>query len=340
MPDLKQIAATIKRQLNKIDFLEIAEQRCKNEAQTRVLLIEPFLSILGYEMENGLTPEYDADFGDSSRKKVDYAIMIRSSKPVILIEAKTFGTKLNDKHAGQLNNYFSNTQSALIGILTNGIEYKFYVGSTLKQNILHSEPFLEFDVTDYSNSEIEALANFHRTTIEPNSLVQKSDEKIFANLFENAFYSELKDPSDELLKVILRRIDSSYRLTPSRKQMLIELINPFTIKDIADKYYEELVDGNTGIVTTEEELKAYHFIKALLIQNRGIDAERISYRDYKGHLSVLVDSKSRSVICSLFFNSSSKKISIQGVTYDLDVIEDLVNYKKHLTESAKSLMML
>ena len=173
---------------------------------------------------------------------------------------------------------------------------------------------LEFDVTDYSNSEIEALANFHRTIIEPSSLVQKSDEKIFTSLFENAFYSELKNPSDELLKVILRRIDSSYRLTSSRKQMLIELINPFTIKDIVDRYYEELVDGNTGIVTTEEELKAYHFIKALLIQNRGIDVERISYKDYKGHLSVLVDSKPRSVICSLFFNSSSKKISIQGVT--------------------------
>lgn len=340
MPDLKQIASTIKRQLSKVDFLEIAQQRCKNEAQTRVLLIEPFLSILGYEIENGLTPEFDADFGDSSRKKVDYAVMIRGNKPVILVEAKNYGTKLNDKHAGQLNNYFSNTQSAQIGILTNGIQYKIYVGSTLKQNILHSEPFLEFDVTDYSNSEIEALAYFHRTCIEPNELVQKSDEKIFSDLFENAFYSEIKDPSDEFLKILLKRIDSSYRLTTARKTMLLELINPFVFKDIADKFYEELVDGNTGIVTTEEELKAYHFIKALLIQNKSIDADRISYRDYKGHLSVLVDSKSRSVICSLFFNSSAKKISIQGVSHDLNVIEDLVKYKKQLTESAKSLMAL
>ena len=338
MPDLKQIVGTLKRQLNKTNFLEIAEQRCQNEAQTRVHIIEPFLDILGYNMANGLTSEYDADFGNSTRKKVDYAIMIRSQKPVILIEAKTFGTKLNDKHAGQLNNYFANTQSAQIGILTNGIEYKFYVGSNLKQNILHSETFLEFDVTDYSDSEIEALAHFHRTVIEPTELVQKSDEKIFTNLFEEAFYTELKEPSDELLKAILRRIDSSFRLTPARRELLTDLINPFTIKDLSERLYEEVVDGNTGVVTTDDELKAYHFIKALLIQTKGIDAERISFKDYKGKFNILADGKSRNVICSLFFTSSTKKISIDEVTYDLNAIEDIVDYKKQLLNSAKDRM--
>lgn len=335
MPDLKQISGSIKRRLAKNDFVEIGEQRCKNEAQTRVLLIEPFLEILGYDVGNGLTPEYDADFGESTRKKVDYAIMIRSKKPIILIEAKTFGTTLNDKHAGQLNNYFANTQSAQIGILTNGIVYKFYVGSTIKQNILHSEPFLEFDVTDYSDLEVDALSQFHRATIEPLELVKKSDEKIFASLFQEAFYSELKDPSDSFLKSILKRIDSSFMLTQGRRAQLLELINPFTFKDVAERLYDEIVDGNTGIVTTDEELKAYHFIKALLIQTRGIDAERISFKDYKGKLNILADGKARNVICSLIFTTSSKKIDIQGVGYELDEIEDLVSYKKHLLASAK-----
>ena len=336
MSTTKQIASSINRQLEKATFLETAEQlQSLNEAQTRTLLIEPFLEILGYGRDKGLIPEYNADFGSSSRKKVDYAITIRSSDPIIIIEAKRYNEYLSDKHAGQLNTYFSNITSAQIGILTNGVTYKFYVGSTIKQNILHPEPFLEFDISDYSNSELESLVKFHRTCIEPSALVQESDEKVLFDLFQKSFYEEIKSPSDDLLKLILKRIDPSYRLTSSRKKLLSSFINPFSIKDVADKYYDEVVDGNTGVITTDEEIKAYHFIKALLIQDKKIDAHRISYQDLKTKLNIIADDKKRSVICTLLFSSSSLNISIDDVSYSLEKIEDIVRYKKLLLDSAK-----
>jgi len=336
MSTSKQIASSINKQLSKSTFLETAQQlQVLNEAQTRTLLIEPFLEILGYGRDKGLIPEYNADFGASSRKKVDYAITIRSSDPIIIIEAKKFNETLSDRHAGQLNGYFSNIPSAQIGILTNGVSYKFYVGSTIKQNILHPEPFLEFDISDYSNSELEALVKFHRSCIEPSALVQESDEKILFDLFQKSLYEELKSPSDDLLKLLLKRIDPSYRLTSSRKQLLSSFINPFSIKDVADKFYDEVIDGNRGVFTTDEEIKAYHFIKALLIQDKKIDANRISYEDLKTKFNIIVDGKKRSIICSLHFSSSNLNITISDVAHTLENIEDIVRYKKFLLDSAK-----
>ena len=56
-------------------------------------------------------------------EKVDYAI-IQDGKPLILIEVKNHTENL-DNHDKQLERYFTVTESRF-GILTNGIEYRFY----------------------------------------------------------------------------------------------------------------------------------------------------------------------------------------------------------------------
>ena len=43
-----------------------------------------------------------------------------------MVECKTFGKKLTDKEASQLNDYFIQTKNSKIYILTNGVEWKFY----------------------------------------------------------------------------------------------------------------------------------------------------------------------------------------------------------------------
>tara|TARA_B110000046_G_scaffold60782_1_gene68335 strand:- start:988 stop:2013 length:1026 start_codon:yes stop_codon:yes gene_type:complete len=335
----KQLINNIKRQISRYDYEEVAKSRCKNEAQTRILLIEPFISdVLGYDILNEVTPEYNADFGDRVSKKVDYAISIHKNKPIILIEAKKYGEKLSDKHAGQLNNYFVNTDSAKIGILTNGIEYRFYVTSTYKQNILTPEPFLIFQIIDFSNSDLEVLSKFHKKVIEPTELIEETDEKIFVGMFEEALCSELTNPTDDFLKCILKRMNDSYRLTSQRKEQLIELLNPFSIKGVADRIYEKQNSGDTGIITTAEEKQAFHFIKAVLMQHRNIDPGRISYKDYKGFFTVITDDKSRNQICNLKLGGGKKTITINDVTYELNSLDEITNYKKQLTEVTLGLL--
>jgi hypothetical protein len=156
MINKKQLITFIKKELSKFDALAIAEDKCKNEAQTRTYLIEPFLEILGYNRLKDLITEYSADFGDRAINKVDYAVCVNSKVPIMVIECKKYGKKLNDKDAGQLNNYFVNTTSAKIGILTNGIEYRFYA-SEKKDSILNKNPFYVFNLDGYDESDFENI---------------------------------------------------------------------------------------------------------------------------------------------------------------------------------------
>ena len=80
------------------------------EASTRSALVEPFIKILGYDPSNPLevVPEFGANVdvpGNVKDKKVDYAIL-KDGKPIILIEVKHHGNKLESGFA-QLYNSIS-----------------------------------------------------------------------------------------------------------------------------------------------------------------------------------------------------------------------------------------
>lgn len=73
---------------------------------------------------------------------------------------------------------------------------------------------------------------------------------------------------------------------------MIELMNSSLFKSLTDKIiiHETKTNSKTaGIITTSEELQAYHTIRTLLIQNNKISSERISYRDLKGTFNIMVD---------------------------------------------------
>ena len=111
------------------------KQLIKNEEGTKNGLIMPFIQKLGYDVFNPLEvcPEYTSDFGVKQKEKVDYAI-IKDGKPVMFIECKPVNANLDDKKYGsQLFRYFTTCDSHIVGILTNGIEYRFF-SDTQTQN--------------------------------------------------------------------------------------------------------------------------------------------------------------------------------------------------------------
>ena len=99
----------------------------QTEEATKIAFIMPFIEALGYEIFNPreLYPEFTADLPGLKGEKVDYAIF-KEDKPIILIECKHIGENIeNPKHISQLHRYFHATE-AKVGILTNGIVYRFY----------------------------------------------------------------------------------------------------------------------------------------------------------------------------------------------------------------------
>ena len=101
--------------------------RLETEEATKNALIMPFIQVLGYDIFNPqeVIPEFVADVGTKKSEKVDYAIM-QNGEVIILIECKQANSKLNDANINQLYRYF-NVTKARIAILTNGVNYRFFV---------------------------------------------------------------------------------------------------------------------------------------------------------------------------------------------------------------------
>ena len=83
------------------------------------------------------THEFSLPVGKGKIKKVDMVITLIGKNPTILIECKKAGANLTPANFKQLAEYFNTQVSSKIGILTNGIEYKFYSSSLDDKRILN-----------------------------------------------------------------------------------------------------------------------------------------------------------------------------------------------------------
>lgn len=333
----KQIVNAIKKSLLKFDFSKITE-KCTNEAQTRLYLIEPIIEVLGFSRIDDMLTEINAGWG-AKNDKADIGLIVKDKKnPEIIVECKTFGKKLTDKEASQLNGYFINTKNSKIGILTNGLEWRFYaVNQATKSSSLFEIPFLVVDFSELNDDLFEKLSKFHRSSLinNLNELLEETQEFYFMQGFDNAFATELFEPSDNFIKAIFDRMDGK-RMTDTVKDKLKSLINSNSIQTALAKVIEVESRSGNMVITTAEELKIYHTVKTILIHNKKIDSDRISYRDQKNSFNVLVDDNNKKIICKIISNRNKYSIEISGVKYDFNGIDSIVNLKKQLLESALS----
>ncbi len=324
----KQAVSQLKKALDNFKLNEAIEI-CTNEAQTRKFLIEPFFLMLNY-VSNDLIPEYNADFGDRISQKIDYAILL-NKKDTILVEAKKHNSKLTDKEAGQLNGYFNNTKNSKIAILTNGIEYRFY-SDVVEPNIIDNKPFFIFNISNYTDNDLEELIRFDKRFIKVIDIVKNAQEIVFVESFENAFFKELVAPSKDLMKIIHKNMVFTTKFNEDTILKMISLVNSSLLKCMYDKkVLLESLSNSQGVVTTELEIQAYHTIRTMLVQNKKIPKERVGYRDFKGFFNISIDDSSKKVICKLVFNGGKMKFFIGDNEYNLEHIDDLLKYKTELT---------
>lgn len=134
------------------------------EESTKMSLILPVFKYLGYDVFNPeeFCPEVSADVGVGIKngEKVDYAI--KSNKRIrVLVECKHHKERNLNKHVSQLFRYFAVT-SAKLGVLTNGIEWRFY--SDLKQpNIMDTECFYSFRIDNISDFDLGIIPQFAKS---------------------------------------------------------------------------------------------------------------------------------------------------------------------------------
>jgi len=299
------------------------KEQIHTEEATKNAFIMPFLQILGYDVFNPLevVPEYVTDIGTKKGEKIDYAIF-KDGKPTILVECKHWGQNLN-LHDGQLLRYF-HVSKAKFGLLTNGIFYRFY-SDLVEANKMDEKPFLEFNITEIKDNQIDELKKFHKTVFDAESITNTASELKYTNELKQLLQQELTNPSPDFVKHFARQVYPSVitarvleqftNLTKkSIQQHISDLITERlktalkkedeNIKEQESIQAEQEKQDKVKVVTTEEELEGFMIVKTILRQK--INASRITYRDAQSYFAILLDDNNRKTICRLYLNSSKK----------------------------------
>jgi len=185
------------------------------EEATKTSLIMPFFVLLGYDVfnPNEVLPEFVCDTVGKKGEKIDYAIM-QDGEPIMLIEAKRAGMKLQKQQQGQLFRYFQTSHSR-IAILTNGITYNFF-SDINTPNVMDDDPFLSFNVLeDDEELYLASLEQFQKALFNIKDILSKAGFLKYVKVVEQTIKQDLINPSDELVKYFLSRpeIKTGARIT-------------------------------------------------------------------------------------------------------------------------------
>ncbi|MCY4061787.1 MAG: type I restriction endonuclease [Chloroflexi bacterium] len=176
-----------------------------NEATTRSYLIDPFIRALGYDPNepNDVEPEFTADFVGSNRR-VDYALK-KEGKPIIFVEFKTATRSLSFQNTVQLQHYFSTKLDVRFGIVTNGLEYRFY-SDIDNPNVMDDEPFLTVDLLNANDRLLKEFTAFSKLNFEFEDALLCARQLKYGSIIRQRIESEIEQPSRELVKYLARNL--------------------------------------------------------------------------------------------------------------------------------------
>lgn len=330
------------------------------EEATKNAFIMPFINALGYDVFNPLevVPELTCDIAMKKGEKIDYAIM-KDGEPILLIECKHWAQDLN-LHDNQLIRYF-NVSKAKFGLLTNGIIYRFYT-DLIEPNKMDGKPFLEVDITDLKDAQIEELKKFHKSYFDIENVLSSASELKYTGELKSIIAQEFASPTPEFVKYFAKQVYDGVitaklleQFTHLTKKSIATYINDLISErlksalktEVADQQKdEEKVQENSSatteeskIVTTEEEIESYLIVKSMV--RPVVDISRVVYRDAQTYFAVLLDDNNRKPICRMYFNSISKKYiatfdeNKKETKHEITSLNDIYNYSKELTDIIK-----
>jgi len=320
--DLKDQLKLISERVIKLKDQILTEEATKNA------FIMPFLQCLGYDVFNPIevVPEFISDIGIKKGEKIDYAIF-KDGKPTILIECKDWRQNLN-LHDGQLLRYF-HVSKAKFGLLTNGIIYRFY-SDLVEPNKMDEKPFMEFNITEIKDNQIEELKKFHKANFDAESIINNASELKYTIELKHLLQQELTNPSSDFVKHFAKQVYPSVvtakvleqftNLTKKSIQQYISDLITERLKTALTKEDEESKENignidieqpnldNSKIETTEEELEGFLIVKTILRQQ--INLTRVTFRDAQSYFAILLDDNNRKSICRLYLNGNKKFIGV------------------------------
>jgi hypothetical protein len=333
------------------DRVEKLKAQITTEEATKNAFIMPFIKALGYDVFDPLevVPEFVADIGIKKGEKVDYAIL-KDGHPTILVECKHWAENL-DVHNSQLFRYFHTTK-AKFGLLSNGIIYRFYT-DLVEKNKMDEKPFLEFNVTDIKDNQIEELKKFHKSYFDVDNIVNTASELKYMNELKTFINIEFQNPTDGFVRHFAKQTYPGVltaklmeQFTALTKKSIQQYINDLITERLKSALKKESDDEKTTeqevvfadtteskVETTAEELEGFMIVKTILRQK--ISSSRIAFRDAQSYFAILLDDNNRKTICRLYLNGNKKYFAFiddqkKEVKNEITTLDDIFNFAELL----------
>ncbi|GAA4328073.1 type I restriction endonuclease [Flaviaesturariibacter amylovorans] len=330
------------------------KDQIQTEEATKNAFIMPFIQAMGYDVFNPLevVPEFVADIGIKKGEKVDYAI-IKDGHPIMLVECKHWSFDLNP-HNSQLFRYFHTTK-AKFGILTNGINYRFYT-DLVEANKMDEKPFFEFRIDEMKDVQIEKLKEFSKSNFNIDSIINTASELKYMSELRNLIHKELGEPSDDFTRLFAKTVYPSmvtskvldqFRglVKKSFSQYINDTINDrlkTALSTEEEKVYQQEKEEaapteESKVVTTAEELEGFNIVRAIV--SAKVKASRVCMRDAQSYCAILLDDNNRKPICRLHFNGKKKQVTFfdteKEEKIELDEITTLFEHAPRLLKTVE-----
>jgi hypothetical protein len=225
-------------------------------------------------------------------------------------------------------------------------------------NKMDSKPFFEFNMLEIKESAVEELKKFTKSVFDVTNILTTASELKYTREIKRLLQEQLQDPSDDFVKLFAAPIYPG-RMTPTVREQFAQFTKQAFKQLVNDQINDRLktalgaettptseepanteaepapVPQASGVVTTDEELEAFHIVRAILRET--VSVKRIVMRDVQSYCGILLDDNNRKPVVRLRFNTTQKALGfITGQTDGRNVqqeervpIETLDDIYKH-----------
>ena len=183
--------------------------------------------------------------------------MMSGARLLIVIECKQLSNRLSTDEINQLGRYFSFVPfvGAKIGILTNGVIYKFFTDEA-EPNKIYEEPFWQVNLESLNDNDLTQFKNFTKDDFDPLGAVQTASRCKYISGMKEILNQQYHQPDDAFAEWLARPLlPPRSRMTQDIKEMAQQALREFV-----EELVTALLRGNqTSTPVVEEEAPSEEF---------------------------------------------------------------------------------
>jgi hypothetical protein len=219
---------------------------------------------------------------------------------------------------------------------------------------MDEKPFLEINITEIRDNQIEELKKFHKSYFDVDSILNSASELKYMKGLKDIITSEIENPSDQLVRLFAKQVYEGMvtskvleQFTDLTRRSFKQVINDMItdrFKTAINKQKQDAEESEKGgdsepavetplIVTTDEEREAFFITKAIL--RKVINVNRVFERDTQGYYNILLDNNARKPICRVYLNSANKYLGTfdenkKETKHPIESLDDIYKYEDEI----------